>query len=133
MHGAKKGVDPNLRLEWIVKKSQKLVEKSRIEQEERNSPIQENQVRNQLGSGQRKETRKPQIEQITNKSVEQNRENIPKHVYNPQEIKVPIYPNQITKPPPKPPDRVIQGDRQIDLELDLEIKILKKIHHIRKE
>ena len=83
--------------------------------------MQENQVRNQLGSGQRKETRKPQIEQSTNKSIEQNRENIPKHVYNPQETKVPIYPNQITKPPPKPPDRVIQDDRQIDLELDLEI------------
>ena len=80
-----------------------------------------NQVRDQLGSGQRKNTRKPQIEQSTNKNIEQNRENIPKHVYNPQEIKVPIYPDQITKPPPKPPDKVIQDDRQIDLELDLEI------------
>ena len=34
VHGAKKGVDPNLRPEWIVSKSQKLVEKSRIEQEQ---------------------------------------------------------------------------------------------------
>ena len=39
VHGAKKGVDPNLRPEWIVRKSQKLVEKSRIEQDKRNSPI----------------------------------------------------------------------------------------------
>ena len=36
VHGAKKGVDPNLRLEWLVKRSQKLAEKSRIEQNERN-------------------------------------------------------------------------------------------------
>ena len=40
MHGAKKGVDPNLRPEWIVKRSQKLAEMSRIEQDEENSPIQ---------------------------------------------------------------------------------------------
>ena len=54
VHGTKKGVDPNLRQEWIVRKSQKLAEKSRIEQDEWNSPIQDNQVRNQLGSGQRR-------------------------------------------------------------------------------
>ena len=51
--------------------------------------------------------------------MEQNRENIPKHVYNPQEPKIPIYPNQIIKPPPKPPDKVIQNDRQIDWDLHL--------------
>ena len=105
----------------VSKKASKVGRKSRIEQDERNSPIQENQNRDQLGSEQRKDTRKPQTEQSTNKNIEQNRENIPKHVYNPQEIKVPIYPNQITQPPPKPPDKVIQDDRQIDLELDLEI------------
>ena len=81
VHGAEKGVDPNLRPEWIVRKSQKLVEKSRIEQDKRNSPMQRNQVGDQLGSGQRKDTRKPQIEQSTNKNVEQNRENNPKHIY----------------------------------------------------
>ena len=62
VHGAKKGVDPNLTPELIVKRSQKLAEKSRIEQDERNPPVQENQVKNQLGSGQRKDTRKPQTE-----------------------------------------------------------------------
>ena len=107
VHGAKKGVDPNLRPEWTVRKSQKLVEKSRIEQDKRNSPIQRNQVRDQLGSGQRNGTRKPQVEQSTNKDIEQKRENISKHVYNPQEPKNPIYRNPITKPPPKPPDKVI--------------------------
>ena len=30
VHGTKKGIDPNLRPEWLVRKSQKLVEKSRI-------------------------------------------------------------------------------------------------------
>ena len=121
VHGAKKGVDPNLRPELLVKRSQKSAEKSRIEQNERKTPTQENQIRNQLGSGQRKDIRKLQTAQSANKNIEQSRENIPKHVYNPQEIKVPIYPNQITKPPPKPLDKVIQDDRQIDLELDLEI------------
>ena len=99
VHGAEKGVDPNLRPEWIVRKSQKLVEKSRIEQDKRNSPMQRNQDRDQIGSGQRKDTRKPQIEQSTNKNIEQNRENIPKHVYNPQEPNISIYPNPIIKPP----------------------------------
>ena len=84
MHGAKKGVDPNFKPEWIVKRSQKLAEKSRIEQNKRNSPIQENQVKNQLGSGQRKDIRKPQTEQSANRNIEQNRENIPKHIYRPQ-------------------------------------------------
>ena len=50
VHGAKKGVDPNLRPEWIVRKSQKLVEKSRIEQDKRNSPIQRNQYQRNIYS-----------------------------------------------------------------------------------
>ena len=83
VHGAQKGIDPNLTPEWIVNTSQNLTEMSRIEQDESNFPIQENQVRNQLGSGQRKDTRKPQIEPNTNTDIEQNRQNIPKHVYNP--------------------------------------------------
>ena len=32
-----------------------------------------------------------------------------------------MYPNQIANPTPKLPEKVIQEDRQIDLELDLEI------------
>ena len=59
VHGAEKGVDPNLRPECTVRKSQKLVEKSRIEQDKRNSPVQRKQVRDQLGSGQRKSLKTP--------------------------------------------------------------------------
>ena len=33
-----------------------------------------------------------------------------------------MYPNPISKSIPKLPERVIQNDRQTDLELDLEIK-----------
>ena len=31
VHGSKKGIDPNLRPEWLVRKSQKPVENTRIE------------------------------------------------------------------------------------------------------
>ena len=44
VHGTKKGVDPNLRPEWLVRKSQKLAERSRIEQKKVESPKQTNQV-----------------------------------------------------------------------------------------
>ena len=55
-------------------------------------------------------------------------------MYIPQEVNIPIYPNPITKPPPKLPDKAIQDDRQIDLEWGLEInKDFEEIHHIRKE
>ena len=91
VHGARKGVDPNLRPEWLVRKSQKLGEKSRIEQKKAEFPKQRNQVIDQIGSGQRKETRKPQIEQSTGKNIEQSRENIPKQGYDPQEPIIPIY------------------------------------------
>ena len=77
--GSKKGVDPNLRPEWLVRKSQKLAERSRIVQKKADFPKQKNQVIDQIGSGQRKEIRKPQIEQ--------GRENIPKQEYDPQEPK----------------------------------------------
>ena len=113
MHGTKKGIDPNLRPEWLVRKSQKLVEKSRIEKKGTDLPRQRSQVIDQISTGQRKEIRKP--------NIEQGRENIPKQGYDPQESIIPIYPNQITKPIPKLTERVTQNDRQADLELDLEI------------
>ena len=49
VHGAKKSVDPNLRPEWLVRKTQKLAEKSRIEQKKGDIPRQRNQVIDQLG------------------------------------------------------------------------------------
>ena len=67
------------------------------------------QVTNQLNSGQRKDTRKSQIEQSANKNMDQNRENILKQKYNPQEPIISIHPNQVAKSLPKLPERVIQG------------------------
>ena len=64
--------------EWLVRKSQKSVEKSRIEQKKGEIPRQGNQVIDQLGSEQRKETRKPHIVQSVDKNIEQSRENISK-------------------------------------------------------
>ena len=133
VHGAKKGVDPNLRSEWLVRKSQKSVEKSRIEQKKGEIPRQRSLVIDQLGSEQRKETRKTQIVQSTDKNIEQSKENISKQGFDPQEPIIPIYPNKIAQPISKLPEKVVQDDRQIDLELDLEIKILKKTPHIKKE
>ena len=70
VHGAEKGVDPDLKPEWIIRKSQKLAEKSRLEQNREDPPIQEqtqftkkNHVREQLVSEQRKNTSVPQVNQ----------------------------------------------------------------------
>ena len=113
VHGPKKGIDPNLRPEWLVKKAQKPVENSRIEKRETNSPEQRNQIVDQVNLGQRDEIRKSQMQQ--------SRENIPEQIYVPQKPIIPIHPNQISNPIPKLPERVIQNDKQTDLELDLEI------------
>ena len=67
VHGAKKGVDSNLRPEWLERKSQKSVEKSRIQQKKGEIPRQRSQVIDQLGSEQRKEIRKPQIYKVLTK------------------------------------------------------------------
>ena len=104
MHGSKKGLDSNLRPEWLVRKSQKPVENTRIEKKGTNPPGQRNQVIDQVNSGQRDESR----------------ENIPEQIYVPQKPIIPMYPNQIPNPTPKLPERVIQNNRQADLELYLE-------------
>ena len=70
MHGTKKGLDPNLRPEWLVRKSQKLEEKSRIEKEGIDPSRQGSKIIDQISKGQRKEIRKS--------NIEQGRENIPK-------------------------------------------------------
>ena len=102
-----------MRPEWLVRKSQKLAERSRIEQKKVESPKQTNQVIDQVDSEQRNEIRKTQIEQ--------GRENIPKQGYDSQKPTISIYPNPIMKPTRKIIEKVTQNDRQIDLELDLEI------------
>ena len=93
VHGTKKGLDPNLRPEWLVKKTQKLVENSRIEKRKINSPKQRNQIVDQVNSGQRDEIIKSQMEQ--------SRENTPEQIYVPQKPIIPIHPNQISNPIPK--------------------------------
>ena len=113
VHGSKKGIDSNLRPEWLVRKSQKPVENSRIEKKGTDPPGQRNQAVDQVNSGQRAEIRKSQMEQ--------SRENIPEWIYIPQKPIIPMYPNQIPNPTPKLPERVTQNERQTDLELDLEI------------
>ena len=106
VHGSKKGIDPNLRPEWLGRKSQKSVENSRIEKRETVSLEQRNQVVDQVNSGQRDDIRKSHMEQ--------SRENIPEQMYDPQKPIIPMHPNQISNPIPKLPERVIQIiDRQI--------------------
>ena len=53
--------------------------------------------------------------------MEQSRENIPKQIYVPQKPIIPMYANQMINSIPKLPERVIQNERQTNLELDLEI------------
>ena len=111
VHGSKKDLDPNLRPEWLVKKAQNPVENTRIEKRETDSQRERNQVVNQVDTGYRDETRKSQMEQ--------SRENIPEHIYVPQKLIIPMNPNQMPKPIPKLPERVIQNEKQTDLDLDI--------------
>ena len=53
--------------------------------------------------------------------MEQSRENIPEQIYVPQKPIIPMYPNQISNPTPKLPERMTQNNRQTDLELDSKI------------
>ena len=114
VHGTKKGIDPNLRPEWLVRKSQKPAENSRIEKREIHSPEQRNQIVDQVNSVHRDET--------GNSQMEQSRENIPKQIYVPQKPIIPKYPNQMPKPIPKLPERVIQTDLDLDLDINKDIE-----------
>ena len=96
-----------------MKKAQNPVENTRIEKRETHSQRQRNQVVDQVDTGYRDETRKSQMEQ--------NRENIPEQIYIPQNPIIPKYPNQMPKPIPKLPERVIQNEKQTDLDLGLDI------------
>ena len=88
----KKGIDPNLRPEWLVKKAQKPIENTRIEKKETDSPGQRNQIVDQVNSGQRDEIRKSQMEQ--------SRENIPEQIYVPQNPTIPMHPIRMPNPIP---------------------------------
>ena len=103
---SKRERNKNARSAWIK-------ERSKIEKKETKSPGQRNQIVNQVNTGYRDEIRKSQMEQ--------SRENIPEQIYVPQKPIIPMYPNQISNPTPKLPERMTQNNRQTDLELDLEI------------
>ena len=130
VHGAEKGVDPDLKPEWIVRKSQKVAQKPRLEQDREDPSAQgqtqfteRNHVKEQLVSEQRKHISEPQVNQCTNRSIEHGRDTTPKHENSPQvtETKTSFYSDSVIKPPPRPPDRLAQNDMQINLDLDLEI------------
>ena len=97
----------------VGKESSETNRKSRIEKKETDSPDQRNQIVDQVNSGQRDEIRKSQMEQ--------SRENIPEQIYIPQKPIIPMQPIQMPNPIPKLPERLIQNNRQTDLDLDLEI------------
>ena len=132
VHGAEKGVATNLKPEWIIRKSQKLAEKSRFLEQDREDPsvqgqtqfTKKNHVREQLVSEQGKNTSVPQVNQDTNRGIEQGRDMIHRHVGSQQvtEIQTPFYLDPLMKTPPRPPDKIAQNDRQIHLDLDLENK-----------
>ena len=72
---------------------------------------------------QRKNVGPPQVEQNTSTSIEQGRYITPTHLNRPQaeKIHIPNYPDPVMKLPPRPPDKITQNDRHINLDLDLEI------------
>ena len=130
VHGAEKGIDPDLKPEWIVRKSQKLAVKPKLEQDRVDPSVQEqtqvtgeNHVKDQLMPEQRKNISTPGVEQKASTSIEQGRYITPKHLNRLQagKIQTPNYPDPVMKPSPRPPDKITQNDRQINLDLDLEI------------
>ena len=92
VNSADKGVDLDLKPEWIVRKAQKLVEKSGLEQdredpsrkintptEEQTQFTEENNVRGQLLSKQREGINVPQVSQNIDKCLEQNKTTMPQY------------------------------------------------------
>ena len=63
--------------------------------------------------------------QTTVRHIEQRPDTgiMPEHIIRPKvtEIQMPIYPNPLMKPPPRPLDIKMQDDRKINVDLDLEI------------
>ena len=85
----------------------------------------ENQIRVLTLTKQKEGLQAPLTKQTTVRHIEQDLENykIPKHINKPTvtEIRIPIYPDPLKKPPPRPPDVKTQDDKKIYLNLDLEI------------
>ena len=142
-HSVDEGVNPNIKPERLVQKSQSPTiqwNEPRLEQG-REGPIREMsvptqaqlqvqsreeiQTRGQILSKQREGMQMHLIKQITVRHIEQMPETgmIPEQTNRPQvtEMKIPIYPDPLMKPPPRLPDVKIQDDRKMNLDLDLEI------------
>ena len=85
---------------------------------------QENQTTDQILAKQKEGLQVTLTKQTTVRHIKQYLENekIPEHIKKPMvtEIKIPIYPDPLMKPP-RPPDVKTQADRKINLDLDLEI------------
>ena len=91
-HRTEKGVDPDLKPEWIVRTSQKLAEKSGLEHpsreidpsgQEQTQFTGENHVKEQLVSEQRKDISVSQVSQNANRGIEQGRNTMPKYADRP--------------------------------------------------
>ena len=140
VHSVDKGINPNIKPERQILKSQNSANKPKVGQgreihrREMKAPIQvqawvqikeENQTRDQTLIKQKEGLQVPLTEQPTVRHIEQDLENdkIPKHINKPTvtEIKIPIYPDALMKPPPRLQDVKTQDDRKIHLDLDLEI------------
>ena len=113
-----------------MRKTQKLAVKPRLEQDRIEPSVQrqtqvtgEGHVKEQLIPEQRKNINAPEVEQNTGTSIEQSRYVTPECLNRPQagKLQTPKYPDPEMKPPPRPPDKMTQNDRQINLDLDLEI------------
>ena len=85
----------------------------------------ENQTREQTLTKQKEDIQMLLTKQTTVRYIEQKPENdiTPKHISKPTvtEIKIPIYPHPLMRPPPRLPDIKTQDDGKINLDLDLEI------------
>ena len=138
VHSVDKGINPYIKPERRILKSQNPVNKPKLGQareglrREMKAPTQvqlqsqdENQTREQTISKQRGGIQTPLTKQITVRHIEQKPETsiIPEHIIRLKVtgIQIPIYPDPLMKLPPRLPDIKMQDDRKINLDLDLEI------------
>ena len=108
-----------------MRKSQKLAVKSKLEQDRTDPKVQkqtqvtgDNYVKDQLMPKQRKNMGISQVEQNASTSIKQGRYIAPTYLNRPQaeKLQTPNYPDPVMKSPPRPPDKMTQNDRQINLD-----------------
>ena len=140
-HSTNKGINPHLKPERQALKSQNSANKPRLGQGKEGprrrmrtqTQVQaqvlikhENQMREHALLQQKEGLQVPQTRQTDVKYIKQELENdiTPRNMSRPTvtEIKIPNYPDPLRKPLPRPPDPIVQDDRKISLDLDLEIK-----------